>query len=319
MSTYLVTGGAGFIGSHIVERLLKEGHSVRVLDNFSTGRRENLSFVNNYPLSAKRYTLIEGDIRNLNTCREAVKGIDFLLHQAAMRSVPKSVNDPLSYNEVNVTGTLNLLLASRDFKVKRFVYASSSSVYGETEKLPEKETDLPQPISPYAASKMTGEHYCRVFSHIYKLETVCLRYFNVFGPRQSLESEYAVVVPKFITSILNDKNPPVHGDGRQSRDFTYIDNVVEANLLSCEIRGISGEVFNIASGRAYTVLELLGHLNKILGTHLRPEFTPPRPGDVRHTLASIKKAKKLLNFKVEVDFLQGLKDTLEWFKSHPNL
>lgn len=316
MSLYLVTGGAGFIGSHIVERLLKEGHSVRVLDNFSTGRRENLSFVNNYPLSPKRYTLIEGDIRNSDTCRKATEGVDFVLHQAALRSVPKSVNDPLGYNEVNVTGTLNLLLASRDFKVKRFVYASSSSLYGDTDILPEKESHLPQPISPYAASKLTGEYYCYVFSNIYNLETVCLRYFNVFGPRQSLESEYAVVVPKFITSMLNGKNPPVHGDGKQSRDFTYIDNVVEANLLSCKMPKACGEVFNIASGKAYTVLELLEHLNKILGTCLKPEFGPPRPGDVRHTLASIQKAKKLLGFKVKVDFLQGLQKTVEWFKSH---
>ncbi len=312
MATYLVTGGAGFIGSHIVERLLKEGHSVRVLDNFSTGREENLNFTT-------KHELIRGDIRNPDICRKAVEGVDFVLHQAALRSVPKSINDPLSYNEVNVTGTLNLLLASRNFKVNRFVFASSCSVYGETEKFPEREKDLPAPISPYAASKLAAEYHCYVFSKVYDLETVCLRYFNVFGPRQSLESEYAVVVPKFITSMLNGKNPPVYGDGKQSRDFTYIDNVVEANLLSCQMPGISGEIFNIASGKAYTVLELLKHLNKILDTQIKPQFDPPRHGDVRHTLASIQKAKKSLNFKVKVDFLQGLQKTVEWFKSHPNL
>lgn len=311
---YLITGGAGFIGSHIVERLLKEGHSVCVLDNFSSGKRENLSFVNNYTLHAKRYTLIEGDIRDPDTCRKAVEGVDFVLHQAALRSVPKSINDPLSYNEVNVSGTLNLLLASRDFKVKRFVFASSSSIYGDTKKLPEQEKHLPAPISPYAASKLAAECYCHMFSSVYNLQTVCLRYFNVFGPRQSLESEYAVAVPKFITSILSGKKPPIYGDGKQSRDFTYVDNVVEANLLSCKAPNVSGEVFNIACGRACTVLELLKYLNRILDTQVKPEFNPPRPGDVRHTLACVKKVQKLLGFRVKVDFLQGLRKTAEWFR-----
>lgn len=316
MSSYLVTGGAGFIGSHIVERLLKEGNSVRVLDNFITGKKENLSFVTKYKVQGTNYKLIEGDIRDPDTCRKAVEGVDFVLHQAALRSVPKSLNDPLSYNEVNVTGTLNLLLTSRDFKVKRFIYASSSSVYGETKKLPEKEKDLPAPISPYAASKLTGEYYCQIFSNVYNLETVCLRYFNVFGPKQSLESEYAVVVPKFINSILNGKNPPIYGDGKQSRDFTYVDNVVEANLLSCKMPKICGEVLNIASGRAYTVLELLKHLNRILGTQVEPEFAPRRPGDVLRTLADISKAQKLLKLEIKVNFEQGLKKTVEWFKEH---
>lgn len=315
---YLVTGGAGFIGSHIVERLLREGHSVRVLDNFVTGKKENLGFVTKYEARDTNYKLIEGDVCDLEICRKAVEGVDFVIHQAALRSVPKSINDPLGYNEVNVTGTLNLLLASRDFKVKRFVFASSSSIYGDTKRLPEQEKDLPAPISPYAASKLAAEHYCHMFSNIYNLETVCLRYFNVFGPRQSLESEYAVVVPKFINSLLNGKNPPIYGDGKQSRDFTYVDNVVEANLLSCTTPESCGEVCNIASGKAYTVLELLNHLNKILNTHLKPEFTPPRTGDVLHTLASIKKAQKLLGFRVRVDFLQGLQKTADWFKSHPH-
>jgi len=310
MSSYLVTGGAGFIGSNIVEALIEKGEKVKVIDNFVSGKRENLSC-----LSGK-IKLIEGDIRDLPLLKKATSGVDFILHQAALRSVPKSVGDPTSYNEVNVNGTLNVLLAAKEAKVKRVVFASSSSIYGETTLFPEKEAHLPAPISPYAASKIAGEHYCHVFSKTYGVETVSLRYFNVFGPRQSLESQYAVVVPKFIISMLNNQSPPIHGDGKQSRDFTYIDNVVEANILAATAPGISGEVFNVACGSDYTVLALVECLNKIMGKDLKPEFTPPRPGDVQRTLADISKAQRLMKLRIKVNFEQGLKKSVEWFKEH---
>jgi nucleoside-diphosphate-sugar epimerase len=310
MSTYLVTGGAGFIGSNIVEALVKKGEKVKVIDNFVAGKRENLS-----PL-LDRIELIEGDIRDLPLLEKETRGVDYVLHQAALRSVPKSMGDPVSYNEVNVGGTLNVLLAAHRAKVKRVVFASSSSIYGETETFPEKEEHLALPVSPYAASKISGEHYCHVFSKAYGLETVSLRYFNVFGPRQSLESQYAVVVPKFIISILNDESPPVHGDGKQSRDFTYIDNVVEANILASVTPEISGQVFNIACGKDYTVLDLVKYLNKIMGKNLRPKFTPLRPGDVPRTLADVSKARKLLKLDIKVNFQQGLKKSVVWFKEH---
>lgn len=310
MSLYLVTGGAGFIGSNIVETLVKKGEKVRVIDNFVSGKRENLS-----PFLDK-IELIEGDIRDLPLLKKTTKGVDYILHQAALRSVPKSVGDPVPYNEVNVGGTLNVLLAAKEAGVKRVVFASSSSIYGDTEDFPEKETYLPLPISPYAASKLAGEYYCHVFSKVYGLEAVSLRYFNVFGPRQSLETQYAVVVPRFIINMLNDESPPVHGDGSQSRDFTYIDNVVEANILAATMPEISGEVFNIACGEDYTVLDLVKHLNKIMGKRLKPKFTPPRPGDVPRTLADISKARKLLKLEIKVNFEQGLKKSVEWFNEH---
>jgi nucleoside-diphosphate-sugar epimerase len=316
MATYLVTGGAGFIGSHIVENLIKRGDKVRVLDNFVTGKRENLSFAPSTKHQAPNFQLIEGDIRDLKTCEHACRGVDYVLHQAALRSVPKSVEYPIEYNDVNVGGTLNVLLAAHKAGVKRVIYASSSSVYGETNIFPEKENLLPEPISPYAVSKIAGEYYCQVFSAIYRLETVSLRYFNVFGPRQSLESQYAVVVPKFITCILRNEPPPIHGNGKQSRDFTYIDNVVQANILATKAKNISGEVFNIASGKDYSVLELVHILNKILGKKIKPEFVSPRPGDVQRTWADISKAKKLLSFVPKVGFEAGLKKTFTWFRDN---
>jgi len=315
MSTYLVTGGAGFIGSHIVEALLNRGEKVRVLDNFVTGKKENLSFVLKHKFR-KNFQLLAGDIRDLKICEKACKGVDYVLHQAALRSVPKSMKYPLEYNEVNIKGTLNILLASKKSGVKRVVYASSSSVYGETNSFPEKEDLLPQPISVYASTKLAGEYYCKVFSESFGLETVSLRYFNVFGPRQSLESQYAIVVPKFIVSLLHNQSPPIYGDGKQSRDFTYIDNVVEANLLAVNKEGISGEVFNIASGKDYSVLELLDILNKIMDKDIKPEFLPPRPGDVRRTWADISKAKRLLGFEPKIDLLKGLERTVSWFREN---
>jgi len=338
---YLVTGGAGFIGSHIVERLLKDGHSVVVLDNFSSGKEENLSFTKNYTLFANRYTLIKGDIRDPSTCEKVCQGIDYILHQAALRSVPKSMQDPQSYNDVNIGGTLNMLQAASKAKVKRFVFASSSSVYGDIDKFPEKEDFLPQPISPYALSKLAGEYYCRIFSEHFNLETVCLRYFNVFGPRQALDDEYAVVIPKFIHCILHDEQPPIFGTGKQSRDFTYIDNVVEANILSAT-KGLSPQreigtvpadvdkletkgtvpdkvthlVFNVANGKDHTVLELADTLNKIIGKDIKPVFLPPRPGDVFRTCADISRVKKILNFTPKVNFEEGLRKTVNWFKAN---
>jgi nucleoside-diphosphate-sugar epimerase len=305
----LVTGGAGFIGSHLVDRLVELGAKVKVIDDFSEGREENLEQV------MDRIELIKGDIRDFELLKKIIKGVKFVFHQAARRSVPKSVDDPLTFNDVNVTGTLNLLLASHENKVERFIFASSSSVYGEVdEKKPQQETFFPKLISPYAATKLAGEYYCRVFNETYGLKTVSLRYFNVFGPRQSLESEYAVVIPKFITCMLNDEQPPIHGDGLQSRDFTYVSNVVDSNLLSAIKKEAAGQVFNIAIGETYNLLQLVENLNKIIGKNIKPIFTPPRPGDVKYTWADISKANKLLAFSPQVKFMEGLKKTVEWYK-----
>lgn len=316
MANCLVTGGAGFIGSHIAERLLRDGHFVRVLDNFSSGKRQNLDFAHNAILNTQ-YELIEGDIRDKQTCDNACKGVDYVFHQAALRSVPKSLEIPFEFNEVNINGTLNLLGASLNNKAQRFVLASSSSIYGETESFPEKEDDPPKLISPYALTKLAGEYYCRVFSHNYGLETVSLRYFNVYGPRQALDDEYAVVIPKFITSILANLSPPVHGTGRQSRDFTYIDNVVEANILSANTSGIKCEVFNVACGKDESILDLVNTLNKIMDKSIKPVFTPPRPGDVLRTCADISKIKMKLGYEPKVDFEEGLRRTVEWFNENP--
>ena len=323
---FLVTGGAGFIGSHIVERLLTDGHFVRVVDNFSSGKRENLSFVD--ALRAKDFELVYGDIRDYDTCLEVCDGMDYVLHQAALRSVPKSMDRPHEYNEVNIDGTVNVLQAAREKKVKRVVLASSSSIYGDTTKFPQKETDPPLLISPYALTKLTSEYYSRVFSENYGLETVNLRYFNVFGPRQSLDDEYAVVIPKFITCMFDNENPPIHGDGKQSRDFTYIDNVVDANILAATTPAHSDviaseakqsqqtfcEVFNVAAGKDHSILELVYVLNDIMGKNIQPKLGPIRQGDVLRTLADTTKIKRLLNYEAKVSFEEGLKKTVNWFK-----
>ncbi len=307
----LITGGAGFIGSHIVERLLKESHFVKVLDNFFSGKLENLSFTQ----GVSNFELIKGDIRDKATCDAACQNIDYVLHQAALRSVPKSMKDPESYNDVNIGGTLNMLQAAAKNKVKRFVMASSSSVYGDTDKFPEREDVYPLLISPYALSKLAGEYYCRIFSEHFGLETVCLRYFNVFGPRQALDDEYAVVIPKFIHCILHDQQPPIFGTGKQSRDFTYIDNVVEANLLSAVTPGLKHEVFNVANGRDNTVLQLVEQLNKIIGKNIQPKLLPVRAGDVFRTCADIFKIESKLGFKAKVSFEDGLKITVDYFRN----
>ena len=305
----LVTGGAGFIGSNIVDRLVELGAQVKVIDDFSEGKDDNLKQVMN------KIELTRGDIRDLELLRKITKGVKFVFHQAARRSVPKSIDDPLTYNDVNVTGTLNMLLASSENKVERFIYASSSSIYGEIdEKKPQKETSPAKLISPYAATKMAGEYYCRVFNETYGLKTVSLRYFNVFGPRQSLESQYAVVIPKFIVCLLNNENPPIYGDGLQSRDFTYISNVVDSNLLSAIKKEAAGEIFNVAVGETYTLLQLVENLNKIIGKNIKPVFAPLRQGDVRYTWADISKAKKMLGFSPQTSFFEGLKKTVEWYK-----
>ena len=314
MSLYLVTGGAGFIGSNIVEELLRRNQKVRILDNFSTGKRENITRVKEILESEninnlEKLEVVEGDIRSYHIVREAIEGVDFILHQAALPSVPRSVKDPLTSNEVNVVGTLNILNAAKEIKVKRIVYASSSSVYGDLEVLPKTEDMLPKPLSPYAVSKLAAEKYCQVFTNLYGLETIVLRYFNVFGPRQDPNSQYSAVIPKFIKIIKEGKSPTVFGDGEQSRDFTYVSNVVDANLLACKknTEELSGEVFNAAFGKRITINELLNSINDILKTNIQPNYTDPRPGDVKHSLSNIGKIRQLLDYEPEVDFFEGLK------------
>jgi UDP-glucose 4-epimerase len=308
----LVTGGAGFIGSHLVEALLRRGDRVRVLDNLFTGKESNLAPIR------RRMEFIRGDIRDQKILRRALRGIDVVFHQAALRSVPKSVQDPLGYHEVNATGTLLLLALAAESGVRRVVYASSSSVYGKSP-LPQRETQPTQPLSPYAASKLSGEFYCALYARSTPLETVALRYFNVFGPRQSLESEYAVVIPKFIASLLKGKPPPIYGDGKQTRDFTYIDNVIQANLKAATAPKVSGEVLNIASGGRHSVLELARTLNRMMGLSIFPTFAAPRAGDLPHSWADTSKAKRLLKYRVSVPYLKGLERTVAWFEEHPQL
>jgi nucleoside-diphosphate-sugar epimerase len=311
MARYLVTGGAGFIGSHVVDRLMAQGHQVRVLDDLSSGKRENFAH------HGSKVEFIQGDIRDRLMARQAMQGIEYVIHEAAWRSVPKSMNDPYGYTEVNVLATASLLEEAAKQKVKRFVCVSSSSVYGETEEMPLREDMPARPISPYAASKLADEIYCGLFSRGFGLETVAVRYFNVFGPRQSLENEYAVVIPKFIACLLRKESPPVYGDGKQSRDFTYIDNVVEGTLLAAQVPGVNGEVFNIALGEEHTVLDLLKELNAIMGLSVAPAFKPPRAGDVLRTLADSSKARRLLGFKGSITFAEGLRRTAAWFREHP--
>jgi len=309
MPVVLVTGGAGFIGSHIAERLLQLGNDVRILDNFSTGRRENLSSF------ADSVAVIEADIRDDDSVRKAIKGADVVFHEAALASVPRSVEDPSSSNEVNVKGTLNLLLAARDEGVSRFVYASSSSIYGDTPELPKREDMAPSPESPYAVSKLTGEQYCQVFSSLFGMECVSLRYFNVFGPRQDPASQYAAVVPLFVTALLEGRSPDIYGDGEQSRDFTYVSNVVDANMLALEANGVGGQVFNVACGSTGSVNELLSELQEILGTSIPANYLDPRPGDVKHSFADVGKAVRLLGLAPKVAFKEGLRLTVDWYRS----
>jgi len=312
MEKFVITGGAGFIGSNIAEYLSKNGHFIRVLDNFCSGKDENLEFAKG--LGKDKFELIRGDIRDREACEKACEGMDYVLHQAALRSVPKSLEDPLNYNDVNINGILFMLQAAAKKKVKRLVFASSSSIYGDTDKFPQVEDHLPLLISPYALSKLTGEYYCRIFSQFFNVETVCLRYFNVFGPKQALDDEYAVVIPKFIHCIMHDEQPPIFGNGKQSRDFTFIENVISANVLSATTPGIKHEVFNVANGQDNTVLKLVALLNKIIGKNIQPKHLPIRAGDVFRTSADIARISSKIGFKPLVNFEEGLRKTVEYFK-----
>jgi len=307
MRTFLVTGGAGFIGSHIVEALLARGDRVRVLDNLSTGTRANLP-------ADKRVELIEGDLTDGAAVRAAVQNVDCIFHEAALASVPRSIEHPLDTHAACVTGTVMLLDAARQSGVRRVVYAASSSAYGDLAAASKRETDLPNPLSPYAAAKLAGEFYMRAFAISYGIETVALRYFNVFGPRQDPNSPYSAVIPLFTSALLNGKQPQIFGDGTQSRDFTFVANVVSGNLLAADAPGVSGKVFNLAGGRSITLLELLRLINLQLGTKVEPIFQPPRTGDVRDSMADINEARRLLKFEPSVSFEEGLRITVDYYR-----
>ena len=307
---FLVTGGAGFIGSNLVEALLNKNYFVRVLDNFSTGKRENIETF----LSNSKFQLIEGDIRNIETCNIATTNIDYVFHEAAFGSVPKSIKYPLLYEDINIKGTLNILVSSLDNNVKKIIYASSSSVYGDNKYIPKIEYKVGNPLSPYALTKKVNELYASLFSSLYGLNIIGLRYFNVFGKRQDPNSEYSAVIPKFINSLLNGITPTINGDGSYSRDFTYVENVIEANLKACKNNTISGEVFNIGCGDTITLNELYYTLANILNFKLQPIYGPKRLGDIPHSNADITKAKKLLNYNPSYSFYDGIKLTLDWYK-----
>ena len=304
----LITGGAGFIGSHLVERMLASGHEVRVLDNFATGRRSNLE-----PFAAD-VELVEGDIQSYERAFTAVKGCDTVFHLAALPSVPRSIQDPLTSHASNVTGLLNVLLAARDAGVRRVVYASSSSVYGANPQLPKHEDLVPMPISPYAVAKLAGEGYCRSFGEVYGLETVAVRYFNVFGPRQDPRSQYAAVIPNFITALLTGTSPVIFGDGEQSRDFTYVQNVIDANVLAMSVDDAAGRLYNVACGQAVTVNELFSELRTITGADVEAVYHDGRVGDVRHSLANIDRARTELGYEPTVQLREGLSLTTDHFR-----
>lgn len=307
----LVTGGAGFIGSHLVDKLVQLGAKVKVLDDFSTGKRENIAH-----LLDGKLELIEGSLTDAETVKRAVEGVEVVFHQGALPSVARSVEDPLTTHQVNATGTLLLLLASRDAGVRRVVFASSSSVYGDTPTLPKREDMTPNPKSPYALSKLVGEHLCRLFWELYGLETVSLRYFNIFGPRQDPTSQYAAVIPRFVTALLKGERPVIYGDGEQTRDFTFVENCVQANLLAATKPNVAGEVFNVGAGIQTSVNDLFRLIRSLTGANdIEPVYAPPRPGDVRHSLAEITKAERLLGYKPVVSLEEGLKLTIDWFRN----
>ncbi len=308
---FLVTGGAGFIGSHLVEALLARGASVRVVDSFVTGRRANLA-----PFEGK-IELIEGSLADPAVCRRAVDGVRVVLHEAAIPSVPKSIADPVETHRANVDGTFQLLLAARDAGVRRVVYAASSSAYGELAGVPKVETMASSPLSPYAAQKLAGENYCRVFSACYGLQTISMRYFNVFGPRQDPKSQYAAAIPAFITAILRGEPPTIYGDGEQTRDFTYIDNIAAANLIAAQAETTAGEVINVACGARQTLNEVIAQINAHLKTNIKPRYVDARPGDIRHSYADVELARRVIGFRPTVPFEEGLRRTIDWYRKNP--
>jgi nucleoside-diphosphate-sugar epimerase len=308
MSRYLVTGGAGFIGSNIAEALVKRGEKVVVLDNLSTGHEENIAGIRD------RITFMRGDIRDAATVRKALVAVDYVMHEAALASVPRSIEDPVLVTDVNVRGTLVMLEEARRAGVKRFVYAASSSAYGDTETLPKIESMAPKPLSPYAASKLAGEYYCAVYSCVYGLPAVSLRYFNIFGPRQDPKSQYAAVIPIFISRLMEGRRPTIYGDGEQSRDFTFVDNVVDANILASRCEKARGQTINIACGAHYTLNQVLTEMQRIIGCSISPEYEAPRPGDVRHSHADISAAGSLIGYSVRVPFDEGLHRTIRWYR-----
>jgi UDP-glucose 4-epimerase len=310
MDKFLVTGGAGFIGSNICKRLVSEGCFVRVVDNLLTGKKSNLAGI------MDKIDFVQADMGDGDVANSIMKDIDVVLHEGALPSVPLSIDDPAATHRHCVDATFTLLLAARDAGVKRFVYAASSSAYGDAPTSPKVETMPTSPLSPYAVAKLVGEYYCSVFYNVFGLETISLRYFNVFGPQQDPKSQYAAAIPAFVTAILKDKPPTIYGDGEQSRDFTYIDNVVEANLLAARAKYTKGEVVNIACGEAVTVNEIIDMINKIVGKKVKPIYTDPRPGDVKHSLADITLAKKIINFEPVIDFKDGLQKAIEWYRNN---
>ncbi|MBN1804096.1 MAG: SDR family oxidoreductase [Sedimentisphaerales bacterium] len=310
MTKFLVTGGAGFIGSNICKELVSQGCFVRVVDNLLTGKKSNLASI------IDKIDFVEADMGDTEVARSVMKDIDVVLHQGALPSVPLSVENPVPTHKHCVDATFTLLVAARDAGIKRFVYAGSSSAYGDTPTLPKIETMKSVPLSPYAVAKLVGEYYCSVFYKVFGLETITLRYFNVFGPYQNPKSQYAAAIPAFVTSILNDKPPTIYGDGEQSRDFTYIDNVVHANLLAARARQTKGEVVNIACGQAVTVNEIIAIINNATGKNVKPNYTDPRPGDVKHSLADISLAKKLIGFEPVISFEKGLQLAIDWYREN---
>lgn len=309
MPTYLVTGGAGFIGSNIVGELVQRAEAVRVLDNLATGHIENLDAVR------RKIQWHEADIRNLESIRPDFEGVDYVIHLAAIPSVPRSIADPLTTNAVNINGTLNVLLAARDAKVKRVVFAASSAAYGDHPALPRVESQEPRPLSPYALTKLAGEYYCRIFTQVYGLETVALRYFNIFGPRQSPDSPYSGVLSLFIAAYMAGQTPTIFGDGEQSRDFTYIENTVDATLRACTAPGAVGKVINVGTGERHTLNETIRMLNRIFGKRVTARYDTVRAGDVQHSHADISLARKSLGYEPKVRYEDGLKKTVNWFRS----
>ena len=308
MKKILITGGAGFIGSNLAKKLIDLNYSVKVIDNLSTGNINNLDSI------IDKIQFIKGDINDKELLNKEFQNIDYILHHAAIPSVPRSIDNPFLSNENNINGTLNVLWTAKNCNVKKLVYAASSSAYGNREEEYKKEDMKPQPLSPYAATKLAGEYYCKVFSHVYNLPTICLRYFNVFGPNQNPDSQYSAVIPKFIKAIINDESPIIYGDGTQKRDFTYVENNIEANLLAIEAKNITmGETINIACGKSYSLLDIVDIINKKLGKNIKPIFEEMKLGEVKDSLADLKKAKDLINYEPVIEFEEGLNKTIDWF------